>query len=181
MTVHVSDPARAEKIKKEHQDKLRSKWHQVMAETESRRVQAQKAEESLRQYNKLVAELEDWFRDAPLKLEQANNYEGQLESFTEEFDARQEQIQRLNDLGNDLKRLNIAHSENMRYRINSRWQEISTQFKRFSGSKDKDKLVNDKKVEMVSFSAYNRNPEFTFSILSFWIIRAQTHATIDTI
>ncbi|XP_033212091.1 dystrophin isoform X3 [Belonocnema kinseyi] len=148
MTVHVSDPARAEKIKKEHQDKLRSKWHQVMTETESRRVQAQKAEESLRQYNKLVAELEDWFRDAPLKLEQANNYEGQLESFTEEFDARQEQIQRLNDLGNDLKRLNISHSENMRYRINSKWQEISTQFKRFSGSKDKDKLVNDKKVEM---------------------------------
>ncbi|XP_051175836.1 dystrophin, isoforms A/C/F/G/H isoform X1 [Leptopilina boulardi] len=148
MTVHVSDPVRAEKIKNEHQDKLRSKWHQVMAETESRRIQAQKAEESLRLYNKLIAEFEDWFRDAPLKLEQANNYEGQLESFTEEFDARQEQIQKLNDLSNDLKRLNVGHSENMRYRINSKWQEISTQFKRFSGSKDKDKKVNDKKVEM---------------------------------
>lgn len=156
MTVHVSDPVRAEKIKNEHQDKLRSKWHQVMAETESRRMQSQKAEESLRLYNKLIAEFEDWFRDAPLKLEQANNYEGQLESFTVEFDARQEQIQKLNDLSNDLKRLNVGHSENMRYRINSKWQEISTQFKRFSGSKDKDKH-NDKKVEMVS------NAECTFN------------------
>nr|XP_034172622.1 dystrophin, isoforms A/C/F/G/H isoform X7 [Osmia lignaria] len=148
MTVHTSDPIRAEKIKNEHQDKLRSKWHQVMSEIETRRIQAQRAEEMLRQYNNIIAEFEDWFRDVPLKLEQVNNYEGQLESFTEEFDAKQEQIHKLNDLAVELKRLNVGYSETVRYSINSRWQEVSSQFKRFSGSKDKDKHVTDKKVEV---------------------------------
>ncbi|XP_015432799.1 PREDICTED: dystrophin-like [Dufourea novaeangliae] len=148
MTVHASDPVRAEKIKNEHQDKLRSKWHQVMSEVESRRIQAQRGEEILRQYNNLIADFEDWFRDVPLKLEQVNNYEGQLESFTAEFDAKQEQIHKLNDLAVELKKLNVGYSETVRYSINSRWQEVSSQFKRYSGSKDKDKHVTDKKVEM---------------------------------
>ncbi|XP_078043653.1 dystrophin, isoforms A/C/F/G/H isoform X2 [Augochlora pura] len=148
MTVHASDPVRAEKIKNEHQDKLRSKWHQVMSEIETRRIQAQRGEDMLRQYNSLVAEFEDWFRDVPLKLEQVNNYEGHLESFTEEFDAKREQIHKLNDLAVELKRLNVGYSETVRYSINSRWQEVSSQFKRYSGSKDKDKHVTDKKVEV---------------------------------
>ncbi|KAG7201714.1 hypothetical protein KM043_004438 [Ampulex compressa] len=148
MTVHVNDPARADKIKNEHQDKLRSKWHQVMTEIETRRIQAQRGEEVLRQYNGIIVEFEDWFRDVPVKLEQANNYEGQLELFTEEFDAKQEQIQKLNDLAVELKRLNVGYSETVRYNVNSRWQEIHSQFKRFSGSKDKDKHVTDKKVEL---------------------------------
>ncbi|XP_076668299.1 dystrophin, isoforms A/C/F/G/H isoform X6 [Andrena cerasifolii] len=148
MTVHTSDPLRAEKIKNEHQDKLRSKWHQVMSEIETRRIQAQRGEEALRQYNSIIAEFEDWFRDVPLKLEQVNNYEGQLESFTAEFDTKQEQIHKLNDLVIELKRLNVGYSETVRYSINSRWQEVSSQFKRYSGSKDKDKHVTDKKVEV---------------------------------
>ncbi|XP_032668823.1 dystrophin, isoforms A/C/F/G/H-like isoform X7 [Odontomachus brunneus] len=148
MTIHMTDPARAEKIKNEHQDKLRSKWHQVMSEIETRRKQAQKAEEILRQYNNIVAEFEDWFRDVPLKLEQANNYEGQLESFTEEFDMKQVQIHKLNELAVELRKLNIGYSESVRYNINSNWQKVSSQFKRFSGSKDKDKHVTDKKVEL---------------------------------
>ncbi|XP_036139723.1 dystrophin, isoforms A/C/F/G/H isoform X5 [Monomorium pharaonis] len=156
MTIHMNDPARAEKIKNEHQDKLRSKWHQVMAEIETRRKQAQKAEEILRQYNNIVVEFEDWFRDVPLKLEQANNYEGQLESFTEEFDAKQVQIQKLNELAVELKKLNVGYSELVRYNINSNWQKVSSQFKRFSGSKDKDKHVTDKKVELDTISV---NPQ----------------------
>ncbi|KAG9438029.1 dystrophin isoform X8 [Apis mellifera carnica] len=148
MTVHISDPVRAEKIKNEHQDKLRSKWHQVMSEIETRRTQAQRGEEMLRQYNAIITEFEDWFRDVPLKLEQVNNYEGQLESFTVEFDAKQEQIKKLNELAIELKKLNIGYAETIRYSINSRWQEVSSQFKRFSGSKDKDKHVTDKKVEV---------------------------------
>ncbi|XP_011268951.1 dystrophin isoform X8 [Camponotus floridanus] len=148
MTIHMTDPGRAEKIKNEHQDKLRSKWHQVMAEIKTRRKQAQKAEETLRQYNNIITELEDWFRDVPLKLEQANNYEGQLETFTEEFDAKQIQIHKLNELAVELKKLNVNYSESVRYNINSNWQKVSSQFKRFSGSKDKDKQVIDKKVEL---------------------------------
>ncbi|XP_026823551.1 dystrophin isoform X9 [Ooceraea biroi] len=148
MTIHMTDPVRAEKIKNEHQDKLRSKWHQVMAEIEMRRKQAQKAEEILRQYNNIIAELEDWFRDVPLKLEQANNYEGQLESFTEEFDVKQTQIHRMNELAVELRKLNVGYSESVRYNINSNWQKVSSQFKRFSGSKDKEKHVTDKKVEL---------------------------------
>ncbi|XP_031782469.1 dystrophin, isoforms A/C/F/G/H isoform X4 [Nasonia vitripennis] len=148
MTVHASDPSRAEKIKREHQDKLRGKWHQVMQECETKRGQALKAEDSLRAYSQLTAELEDWFRVAPQKLEQANNYEGQLEAFTIEFDARQEQIKRLTQHQQELKRLHVGHNETAFYTINSRWQEISSQFKRFSGSKDKDKQHSDKKVEL---------------------------------
>ncbi|EGI69707.1 Dystrophin [Acromyrmex echinatior] len=148
MTIHMNDPARAEKIKHEHQDKLRSKWHQVMAEIETRRKQAQKAEEVLRQYNNIITEFEEWFRDVPLKLEQANNYEGQLESFTEEFDTKQIQIHKLNELAVELKKLNVGYSESVRYNINNNWQKVSSQFKRFSGSKDKDKHVTEKKVEL---------------------------------
>ncbi|XP_076652088.1 dystrophin, isoforms A/C/F/G/H isoform X8 [Halictus rubicundus] len=148
MTVHASDPVRADKIKNEHQDKLRSKWHQVMSEIETRRIQAQRGEDMLRQYNNLVVEFEDWFRDVPLKLEQVNNYEGQLESFIVEFDAKREQVHKLNELAVELKRLNVGYSETVRYSINSRWQEVSSQFKRYSGSKDKDKHVTDKKVEV---------------------------------
>lgn len=149
MTVHASDPVRAEKIKNEHQDKLRSKWHQVMSEIETRRLQAQRAEETLGQYNNIVAEFEDWFRDVPLKLEQVNNCEGQLELFTVEFDAKQEQLHKLNDLAIELKRLNVGFSETARYSINSRWQEVSSQFKRYSGRKEKEKHVKDKKVDVV--------------------------------
>ncbi|KAI4501477.1 hypothetical protein M0802_003354 [Mischocyttarus mexicanus] len=148
MTVHTLDPVRAEKINNELQDKLRSKWHQVMTETESRRIQAQRAEEVLRQYNRILLEFEEWFRDVPQKLEEANNYEGQLESFTVEFDAKQELIHKFNELSVELKRLNVAFSETNRYNINAKWQEISSQFKRYSGSKDKDKHVNDKKMEL---------------------------------
>jgi len=149
MTIHMTDPMRAEKIKNEHQDKLRSKWHQVMAEIEMRRKQAQKAEEILRQYSNIITELEDWFRDVPLKLEQANNYEGQLELFTEEFDAKQAQIHRMNELAVELRKLNVGYSESVRYNINNNWQKVSSQFKRLSGSKDKEKHVTDKKVELV--------------------------------
>ncbi|XP_047359609.1 dystrophin-like isoform X11 [Vespa velutina] len=148
MTVHTLDPVRAEKINNELQDKLRSKWHQVMTETESRRNQAQRAEEILRQYNRILVEFEEWFRDVPQKLEEANNYEGQLESFTVEFDAKQELIHKFNELSVELKRFNVAFSETTRYNINSKWQEISSQFKRYSGSKDKDKHVTDKKMEL---------------------------------
>ncbi|XP_015176032.1 PREDICTED: dystrophin-like isoform X3 [Polistes dominula] len=148
MTVHTLDPVRAEKINNELQDKLRSKWHQVMTETESRRIQAQRAEEVLRQYNRILLEFEEWFREVPQKLEEANNYEGQLESFTVEFDAKQELIHKFNDLSVELKRLNVAFSETTRYNINAKWQEISSQFKRYSGSKDKDKHVTDKKMEL---------------------------------
>lgn len=155
MTIHMTDPARAEKIQNEHQDKLRSKWHQVMVEIETRRKQAQRAEETLRHYNSIVAEFEDWFRDVPLKLEQVNNYEGQLESFTEEFDAKQEQIHKLNILAVELRKLNVGYSESVRYNINSNWQKVSSQFKRYSGSKDKDKHVTDKKVELVCLNIYN--------------------------
>lgn len=151
MTVHSSDPSRADKIKCEHQDKLRGKWHQVMQECETKRAQALKAEDALRLYNQLINELEDWFRTAHQKLEQANNYEGQLEAFTIEFDARQEQIKRLTQCEQELKKLNVSHNENAFYSINSRWQEISSQFKRFSGSKDKDKQHSDKKVELVCY------------------------------
>lgn len=150
MTVHSNDPSRAEKIKQEHQDKLRGKWHQVMQECETKRTQALKAEDMLRAYNQLISELENWFRVAPQKIEQANNYEGQLESFTIEFDARQDQVKRLTQYGQELKKMNVGHNENAYYSINSRWQEISSQFKRFSGSKDKDKQHTDKKVEVVS-------------------------------
>ncbi|XP_071563429.1 dystrophin, isoforms A/C/F/G/H isoform X11 [Temnothorax nylanderi] len=148
MTIHMTDPARAEKIKNEHQDKLRSKWHQVMAEIETRRKQAQKAEEVLRQYNNIITEFEDWFRDVPLKLEQANNYEGQLESIIEEFDAKQVQIHKLNELAAKLEKLNVGYSKSVCCSINSSWQKVSSQLKRFSGSKDKDKHVTDKKVEL---------------------------------
>ncbi|XP_043502548.1 dystrophin-like isoform X2 [Polistes fuscatus] len=148
MTVHTLDPVRAEKINNELQDKLRNKWHQVMTETESRRIQAQRAEEVLRQYNRILLEFEEWFRDVPQKLEEANNYEGQLESFTVEFDAKQELIHKFNELSVELKRLNVAFSETTRYNINAKWQEISSQFKRYSGSKDKDKHVTDKKMEL---------------------------------
>ncbi|XP_011310319.1 dystrophin isoform X6 [Fopius arisanus] len=147
MKVHMLDPGRAEKIKNEHQDKLRSKWHQVMTEVDSRRVQAQKAEQLLKQYNKLISDFEKWFREVPAKLEQANNYEKQLESFTEEFDAKQEEIEKLNNLCNELKKLNVGYPEAIRYSINTRWHEISSQFKRYSGSKDKEKVA-DKKMEL---------------------------------
>ena len=150
MTVHMKDPARAEKINNDHQDKLRNKWHQVMTEVEARRVQAQKAEEMLKSYNSLIADFENWFRDVPAKLEQANNYEGQLETFTEEFDEKHQQVEKLNSLCAELKKLNVGYPEAVRYSINTRWQEISSQFKRYSGGKDKDKLVTDKKVELVS-------------------------------
>lgn len=165
MTVHIKDPGRAERIKNDHQDKLRSKWHQVMAEVDARRVQAQKAEEMLKQYNKLIAEFEEWFRDVPAKLEQANNYEGQLETFTEEFDTKHEQVQTLNNLCAELKKLNVGFPETVRYSINTRWQEVSSQFKRYSGGKDKEKLVTDKKVELVSqstFPLYHQTNAFLF-------------------
>ncbi|XP_011503422.1 PREDICTED: dystrophin-like [Ceratosolen solmsi marchali] len=148
MTVHGTDPLRADTIKYEHQDKLRSKWHQIMQECETKRSQALKAEDTLYAYNQLIAELEDWFRLALQKLEQANNYEGQLEAFTLEFDLRQEQIKKLNQLQQDLMKFNVAYNETIYYTLNSKWQEISSQFKRFSGSKDKDKQHTDKKVEM---------------------------------
>lgn len=170
MTVHTLDPVRAEKINNELQDKLRSKWHQVMTETESRRSQAQRAEEVLRQYNRILLEFEEWFRDVPQKLEEANNYEGQLESFTVEFDAKQELIQKFNELGVELKRFNVAFSETTRYNINSKWQEISSQFKRYSGSKDKDKHVTDKKMELVGIrksSARNIICDCTYIIAFF--------------
>ncbi|XP_023248432.1 dystrophin, isoforms A/C/F/G/H [Copidosoma floridanum] len=148
LTVHSNDPNRAERIKHDHQDRLRAKWHQVMQECETKRAQALRAEDALRSYERLVSELEDWFRLAPQKLEQANNYEGQLEAFTIEFDARQEQVKRLGQLLQELKRLNVAHNETVYYGISNRWQEISSQFKRFSGSKDKEKQHTDKKVEL---------------------------------
>ncbi|XP_023317412.1 dystrophin, isoforms A/C/F/G/H isoform X2 [Trichogramma pretiosum] len=150
MMVHAQDPVRADKIKQEHQDRLRAKWHQVMQDCETKRSMALKAEETLKSYTKLVAELEEWFRDAPQKLEQANNYEGQLESFTIEFDERQEQINKLMQLAQDLKKYNVAYNEMTVYILSSKWQDISSQFKRFSGSKNKDKELGDKKVNVAS-------------------------------
>lgn len=151
MKVHKVNRERADKIKNDHQDKLRSKWHRAMTEIEVKRASAQKAEETLRRYSGLVNELEDWLKCAPLKLERANNYEGQIESFAEEFDDKQRQVHAMNELSSELKTVNVGFSETQRYQINAKWHDISVQFKRFSGSKDKDKLVTDKKVEVVGF------------------------------
>lgn len=151
MMVHSNDPKRADKIKQDYQDRLRAKWHQVMQECETKRAQAERVEEALKSYELLANELDDWIRLAPQSLEQANNYEGQLEAFTIEYDARWEQIQRLTQLQQELKRLNVAHNETLFYCISNEWQKISMSFKRFSGSKDKDKQHTDKNVGMVSF------------------------------
>ncbi|KAK0089618.1 hypothetical protein PV325_006328 [Microctonus aethiopoides] len=155
MTVHTMDPVRADKIKNEHQDKLRRKWHQVMTEVDGRRIQAQNAEQLLNQYNKSISELETWFKDAPLKLEQANNYEGQLESFTDEFIVRQNDVEQLNKLCDELKKLNIEYHETVHRNINTRWYEISSQFKKYSNSKDKNKFVTDKKMGMGKLETIN--------------------------
>ncbi|KAJ8679612.1 hypothetical protein QAD02_015399, partial [Eretmocerus hayati] len=148
MRVHSMDQDRADKIKREHQDRLRAKWHQAMQECETKRAQALKAEDSLRSYEQLCRELDEWLLGASQKLEQANNHEGKLEAFTLEFDERQRQMDQINQHASELKRLNIAHNESIYYSINSRWHEISSHFKRFSGSRDKDKQHNDKKVEL---------------------------------
>lgn len=155
MTVHTIDPIRADKIKNEYQDKLRSKWHQVMSEVDGRRVQAQKAEQLFKQYNQLISDLEIWFKDVPAKLEQVNNYEGQLESFTEEFMIKQSEIEKLNNLCNELKKLNVGYPETIQYSINTRWQEISSQFKRYSGGKNKNKFVTDKKMELEDVEGFS--------------------------
>ncbi|KAK0168745.1 hypothetical protein PV327_002516 [Microctonus hyperodae] len=155
MTVHTMDPVRAEKIKNEHQDKLRRKWHQVMTEVDGRRIQAQNAERLLNQYKKSISELETWFKDVPLKLEQANNYEGQLESFTDEFLVRQSDVEQLNKLCDELKKLNIEYHETVHRNINTRWYEISSQFKKYSNSKDKNKFVTDKKMGMGKLETIN--------------------------
>jgi hypothetical protein len=41
-------------------------------------VEAQQCENKLKEYNKLVAELQIWLKDAKRRLEQANNEEVQL-------------------------------------------------------------------------------------------------------
>ncbi|XP_044016172.1 dystrophin, isoforms A/C/F/G/H-like isoform X2 [Aphidius gifuensis] len=155
MKVDMINPVRAKKIKHEHQDRLRSKWRQVMAEVDSRRLQSQTGERLLKQYNDLINEFEKWFQDAPSKIEQANNYEGQLESFADEFDIKQMEIEKLNSIAVELKKLNIGYHDTIRYSINTKWQEINLQFKRYSGSKDKDKNVADKKMELSSVRKTN--------------------------
>lgn len=155
MKVDMINPVRAKKIKHEHQDRLRSKWRQVMAEVDSRRLQSQTGERLLKQYNDLINEFEKWFQDAPAKIEQANNYEGQLESFADEFDVKQIEIEKLNSIAVELKKLNIGYHDTVRYSINTKWQEINLQFKRYSGSKDKDKNVVDKKMELSSVRKTN--------------------------
>lgn len=164
MKIHTINPPRAEKIKNEHQDRLRSKWHQVMTEVESRRLQSQRGERLLKQYNDLITEFEKWFQDAPAKLEQVNNYEGQLESFAEEFDKKQLEIEKLNNLAIELKKLNVGYQDTIRYSINTRWQEVSSQFKRYSGSKDKDKNVTEKKMELSSVRKTTNDNDTTIEV-----------------
>ncbi|XP_069695333.1 dystrophin, isoforms A/C/F/G/H isoform X7 [Periplaneta americana] len=149
LTVHSSDPSRAERLKESSQDKLRSKWQQVKSESEARKTEAQQGEDRLKEYNKLVAELQMWLKDAKRRLEQANNEEVQLKAFQEEFEKKEKEIASLNEKCNELERLRVGRddTEETVAAINEKWQDVHGQFQHFQKG-SKEKIVPDSKVDI---------------------------------
>ncbi|XP_021932648.1 dystrophin-like [Zootermopsis nevadensis] len=157
LTVHSTDPTQAEMLKESSQDKLRKKWQEVKSECEARKVEAQQCENELKEYNKLVAELQMWLKDAKRRLEQANNEEVQLKAFQEEFEKKEKEIARLNEKCTELQRLKIGcgDTEGTVTKINEKWQDVCGQFQHFQKD-SKEKIVHDSKVDIGG----NRAAEF---------------------
>ncbi|XP_049782226.1 dystrophin, isoforms A/C/F/G/H-like, partial [Schistocerca cancellata] len=146
LTVHSSDPSRAEQLKESSQDKLRDKWHQVKSETEFQKSQAQQAEQKFKAFSKLVDELEVWLRDARRKIDLANNDEGQLQGVKAAFDKKHLEFSRLNDMSNELTKLNVGHGEGTVAKINDTWTDIQEKFCQLhKGSKEKEKVLPESK------------------------------------
>ncbi|PSN31166.1 hypothetical protein C0J52_25768 [Blattella germanica] len=149
LKVHSSDPNRAEKLKEMSQDKLRSKWQQVKTESEARKTEAQQGEDKLKEYNRLLAELQIWLKDAKRRLEQVNNEEGQLKAFQEEFEKKENEIQSLNQKCVELEKLQVGRgdTEETVASINDRWRDVQGQFQHFQKG-SKDKIVTDSKMDI---------------------------------
>ncbi|PSN39418.1 hypothetical protein C0J52_22771 [Blattella germanica] len=78
---------------------------------EARKTEAQQGEDKLKEYNRLLAELQIWLKDAKRRLEQANNEEGQLKAFQEEFEKKENEIQSLNQKCVELEKLQVGRGD----------------------------------------------------------------------
>nr|CAD7404044.1 unnamed protein product [Timema cristinae] len=143
LTVHASDPTRAEQLKESSQDKLRSKWLQVKAKAEVSKSEAQQAEDKLKEFNRLVDDLDSWLREVQRKVEVANNDQGQLQSLQEEFERKQQAVQSLWEKSEELDHLQVGHGRSMVPRISDKWGEIQAHVQQFR----KEQLVPEDKMD----------------------------------
>nr|CAD7573370.1 unnamed protein product [Timema californicum] len=183
LTVHASDPTRAEQLKESSQDKLRSKWLQVKTKAEVRTLvaepcasclllkhsrgralylmfviealswqspvphvsksEAQQAEDKLKEFNRLVDDLDSWLREVQRKVEVANNDQGQLQSLQEEFERKQQAVQSLWEKSEELDHLQVGHGRSVVPRISDKWGEIQAHVQQFR----KEQLVPEDKMD----------------------------------
>nr|CAD7408349.1 unnamed protein product [Timema poppensis] len=164
LTVHASDPTRAEQLKESSQDKLRSKWLQVKTKAEScvphealswrsyrlcvigsqvSKSEAQQAEDKLKEFNRLVDDLDSWLREVQRKVEVANNDQGQLQSLQEEFERKQQAVQSLWEKSEELDHLQVGHGRSVVPRISDKWGEIQAHVQQFR----KEQLVPEDKMD----------------------------------
>nr|CAD7448133.1 unnamed protein product [Timema bartmani] len=143
LTVHASDPARAEQLKESSQDKLRSKWLEVKTKAEVSKSEAQQAEDKLKEFNRLVDDLDSWLREVQRKVEVANNDQGQLQSLQEEFERKQQAVQSLREKSEELDHLQVGHGRSVVPRISDKWGEIQAHVQQFR----KEQLVPEDKMD----------------------------------
>lgn len=87
------------------QDKLRNKWSLVMSEIETKRNCAMKAEDDIKEVNKLVEELQKWLKELEAAAK-AKDLEAQKELAEREAD-----VERLQELCKELKAQRVGYAE----------------------------------------------------------------------
>ncbi|KAK3925764.1 Dystrophin, partial [Frankliniella fusca] len=143
LLVHTSDPERADLLKKTSQDRLRSKWSQVMSETEIQKTEAQRAEVTLREMNKLMRDVDLWLSSVKKKLQHANNDEEQLQALKAEVSQKEQMMRQLSELAAelDIQQANQTATEKLKP-LTSRWDELLEELRRFQKNHKQDKEVN---------------------------------------
>ncbi|KAK6631706.1 hypothetical protein RUM43_013770 [Polyplax serrata] len=149
MDVHSKDLVLAEKLSLT-QDKLRAKWSQVMAETEVRKIQAQKAEHIAFEYQELCESLDRWLSKAEPRLQSANNDQSCLKNLKEELKLKWEQLSKVQEMSSEMQVQQISHNSKFIQTLTDKLESMREELQSLTkDSLPKNKLATDSGVEFV--------------------------------
>ncbi|XP_068223554.1 microtubule-actin cross-linking factor 1-like [Palaemon carinicauda] len=147
LTTHMVDVQKANTIRTAVND-LRNHWSALKSETEGVKANSEKVNEEVNVASKKADDIVNWINDVSKRLHLVNNDESQLQVLEKEMAQKKEELDDLNTSGALLKKYKYNHLQPILTLLNTRWTEISMQFRQYRKvSLEKKTIVSSSKLE----------------------------------
>ncbi|XP_022094793.1 dystrophin-like [Acanthaster planci] len=121
---------------------LRNRWNTLRGDAESRKDALKEVVPQWSRYQGEVREMEAWLEEMGRRIEQGKEDEDAVKALQEEFDQKQEELQRLMLEGNDLAQKGAKSVVTpAQLRLHAQWREVESQFHQYRRPVEEEILV----------------------------------------